>query len=136
MQATEEELVRRVREALANLYDPGALRAQPLFETLLQRRYARTADVREQLIESIERLRPGQKVDPNTRAWRPYRILHQRYVERRDAAEVQHDLALSKSQYYREHDAALAALAGLLSLEPLSNVLTAPASQSGAAPRN
>ena len=50
----------------------------------------------------------------DSRAWRPYRVLQLRYVEARSAVEVERRLAISTSQYYREHQAALDALTALL----------------------
>lgn len=106
MAVTEAGLARGVRGALASLHDPVALRRHPLA--------AAHSDLREQLVAAIEGLKPGPELDPTAKAWRPYRILRARYLEALDAPEVQRQLALGKSQYYREHEAALAALVDIL----------------------
>jgi len=120
MQVTDAALATQVRDALANLYDPVALRAHPLARLLapvggLDSGSQGGPALRQRLIAAIDDLKPGPRVDENARASRPYRILQLRYVEGLDATEVQHRLALSKSQYYREHEAALASLVALIS---------------------
>src|SRR5689334_11352940 len=120
MQTTELELARQVQDALANLYDPAALRSHPLTAILDAGNLTnpqRGDAPRERLTAAIERLNPGPQVDPAARAWRPYRILHSRYIEARDPTEVQRELAISRSQYYREHESAIASLAALLSAQ-------------------
>lgn len=119
MRVTQTEFARQVRDALANLYDPVALRAHPLSHLLAAtdeqgRNSSSAAALRKHLIAAIEGLKPDPQVAPNARAWRPYHTLQLRYVEAHDAAEVQRQLAISKSQYYREHEAALASLVALL----------------------
>ena len=59
--------------------------------------------LRQRLLEAIEALKPDPRVDRGSKAWSPYRVLHLRYVEAHDPVAVQHQLAMSKSQYYREH---------------------------------
>ena len=94
---TRSQIERHVRQALADLHDTVALRRNPL------RDYVRKA---------IDELDPGASVD--TRAARPYRVLQLRYVEGRTATEAARLLALSTSQYYREHQLALDALTTLV----------------------
>lgn len=104
-----------VRDALARLYEPEALQTDPAL-------YRRVST-------AIEEMKPGANVKPNAKAWRPYRVLHLRYVEGLNATEVQQALALSKSQYYREHESAVQALVALLSsAEPISRLIAAPRS--------
>src|SRR6478672_11444985 len=120
MQTTEAELARQVQDALANFYDPGALRSHPLTAILDAGNLTnpqRGDALRERLTAAIERLNPGPQVDPAARAWRPYRILQSRYIEGRDPAEVQRELAISRSQYYREHESAIASLTALLAAQ-------------------
>jgi predicted ATPase len=116
----QAELVRQVRHALAKLYDPASLQNHPL--TLLlalpaeqpgHSLQAGTA-LRQRLLQTIELLRPDGRADPDSSAWRPYRLLLLRYVEALDVVEVQHQLAMSKSQYYRDHEHAVERLATLL----------------------
>lgn len=117
MSVTKAEFANHVRDALANLYDPVALSTNPLFRLAgdaVVRGVPGTSSLREELIAGIEALKPGPHVDPDAKAWRRYRIMNWRYVEGVGAPDVQHRLAISKSQYYREHDFALAALVALL----------------------
>ena len=115
---THDELTRQTRRALTDLYDPAALRRNPLARTLAD---ATSPDspppapaLRDLLVSSIESLKPGINVDLSSRPWLLYRVLLLRYVEARDPTSVQHELGLSKSQYYREHEAALESLCALL----------------------
>lgn len=109
----------QVREALASLYDPIALQAHPLTRGLLSGdwplRGARTGmALRERLLAAIEALKPAPHVAPTAKVWRAYHLLQLRYVEARDPVEVQRRLGLSKSQYYREQEVALACLVAVL----------------------
>src|SRR5439155_842988 len=72
------------------------------------------AGLRREVLSTIEALKPQPPLDTNARALRPYRLLQLRYVEANDPIEVQRRLAVGKSQYYREHEAALASLTALL----------------------
>src|SRR5437870_10406988 len=114
MQGDPAEFTRQVRSALANLYDPVALRKHPLARNLA----VDGAALRQRLLDAIESLKPGPAVSPSSHASEIHSILQLRYVEARDAAEIQHELALSKSQYYREHEQAVKQVASLLAREP------------------
>ena len=106
---------RDLRKALADLHDAVALRRNPLIQNVVLSSGAdRVAALREWLVNGINALQPGAEVPGDSRAWRPYRVLQLRYVEARSAVEVERLLAISTSQYYREHQAALDALAALL----------------------
>jgi sugar lactone lactonase YvrE len=107
--AVEPELAKQIAEVLARFHDPVALRAHPLAAT-----EGGIGALRTKLTEAIEALRPGANIDPSNKAWRPYRLLTLRYLDALDRAEVEQRLAISKSQYYREHEAAIAAVASHL----------------------
>ena len=106
---TQEELARQVGEALSRLHDPVALRAHPLAG-----RPGGPAALRTELTTAIESLRPAERVDPSSRVWRGYHVMTLRYIEGLDAAAVGRRLSISRSQYYREHEAAVAAMAEVL----------------------
>ncbi len=106
---THAELARQVGDALSRLHDPVALRAHPLAGNP-----GGPAALRTELTTAIEALRPATQVDPSSRTWRRYHVLTLRYVEGLDAAEVGRRLSISRSQYYREHEAAVAAVAEIL----------------------
>ncbi|HYY87246.1 MAG TPA: hypothetical protein VFA49_00500, partial [Chloroflexota bacterium] len=120
VQRDKTDFARHVRSALARLYDPIALQAHPLARATAgysphPGRGSQLGEVlRQRLLEAIEALKPDPRVDRGSKAWSPYRLLHLRYVEAHDPVAVQHQLAMSKSQYYREHEQALERLASLL----------------------
>jgi predicted ATPase len=97
------------------LHDAVALRRNPLINNVVLTNTAdRATALREWLVSGINALQPGAGVPPDARSWRPYRVLQLRYVEARSALEVERLLAISTSQYYRDHQAALDALTELL----------------------
>jgi CheY-like chemotaxis protein len=107
-----------VRDALANLYDFVALETHPL-ATLLPtppgQPKSRADCLREHLLHAIERLQPPDRALPaSAPEWRPYLILHGRYVEGITLRELQDRLCLSERQLRREHSRALQAITTLL----------------------
>lgn len=109
MRVTPSNDTRLVSDALVRLHDPIALRRHTLASHA-----GGPAALRSYLTSAIESLRPAPEVDISSKAWRPYRLLTLRYVEGLDATEAAHRLAVSRSQYYREHEAAVAAVASVL----------------------
>jgi predicted ATPase len=115
--------VQQVRDALAHLYDPAALRRHPLAEALAPPPGAAPAAdagraLRQRLLDAIARLRPPAKAGEASRAWRRHRLLELRYVEALDPPLVREQLGIEKSQYYREHARAVDALVALLGTGP------------------
>ena len=107
-----------VRDALAHLDDPSHLQAHPLAHLAASEPGARPGGAGRALVQSlvgaIESLRPGSTADPSSHAWRGHRILSLRYVEGLGVAKVCGQLAISRAEYYRDHDRALAAVTSLL----------------------
>jgi non-specific serine/threonine protein kinase len=122
-----------VRDALAHLYDPDALRRHPLLD--VTRRPApgppaprSTAPgaaraLQGELLAAVEALRPDRPVGApggavargaGGAAARRHRLLTLRYVEALPVAAVQARLCISRAEYFREHRRAVAAVAGLL----------------------
>jgi predicted ATPase len=66
------------------------------------------------LRESIEALRPLPDVLDDAQAGRSYQLLALRYVEGKDVRSILQQLAIGHSQYYRDHQRAVAAVAELL----------------------
>jgi hypothetical protein len=66
--------------------------------------------------------------------WRAYQLLTWRYVEGLSVLAVQEKLALSKSEYYRDHQRALAAVASLLSGRRVSGRPATPTGRACARP--
>ena len=106
--ASASDEAKQVADALADLHDPMALRKHPL-----ARRSGASA-LQAELAAAIEVLRPSPQVQPSDRAWRRYHLLTLRYVEALDPAEVARRLAVSRSQYYREQEVAVSAVAEIL----------------------
>ena len=107
-----------VRNGLANLYDYATLETHaltPLFPPPSDQRKSRAEHLRHVLLYAIEQLKPPDREIVNGSVeWRPYLILHSRYVEGLSLQELQTRLALSERQLRREHGRALRAIAALL----------------------
>ncbi|HEV7216175.1 MAG TPA: hypothetical protein VGP33_13755, partial [Chloroflexota bacterium] len=110
------EFERLVRDALAHLYETVYLQTQPLA------RVAHQAEPRalhsllgktlyKRLLDGVDAVRPAAGTASGSKAMLRYRIMELRYIEGLDAPTVQHELAISKSEYYREHGRALEAVA-------------------------
>jgi non-specific serine/threonine protein kinase len=112
------DLAKHVRRALTSLYDPPALRANPLSGLLAHDGGA----LRDCLLEAIDSLKPASQVHSNGRVGRPYRLLQLRYVEGLERAEVEGRLAISTSQFYRELESALEALVALVRMRLFPSV--------------
>ena len=107
--------LRSLRRALAHLYDPVELRASPLVRLLgLEQRADVVLVLRRALVDAIESLRPQRDLPPDTRNWRIYQILHQRYAEQTTQVEVAAALGLSTRQLQREEKLAREVLADYL----------------------
>ena len=125
-----EAFGRLVREALAHLYDLPYLQTHPLAALVVRDREPGAAGpalprraagkrLRQALLEALEALRP----DPRTagavgaardQPGRSHHLLALRYVEGLPPAGVQARLAVGRSEYFREHQRGLDALASLL----------------------
>lgn len=109
-----------VRDALLHLYDPARLQSHPLLAVAgeVSAGVAPTTIggrvLRQALLDGIDALRPGPGVAAQSRAWRAYRIAELRYLEALDVAAVIQQVAVSKSQYHREHQRALHGVAATL----------------------
>jgi CheY-like chemotaxis protein len=62
----------------------------------------------------LEELDPGPNAPVFSREWRRYRLLTLRYIDGIDPQTVANELAISRRHFYREHDAAIAAIASIL----------------------
>lgn len=107
-----------VREALANLYDYAALETHPLTDVLplpRDQQQSRGEYLRHLMMLAIKKLRPLDR-EPMTdsREWRPYLVLHGRYVEGVSLQELQDRFSLSERQLRREHSRAVLAIATCL----------------------
>ena len=106
-----------VRDALTHLHDPVCLQTHPLVSLLaLQPSRASTNPGRalhQLLRDAIDELRPAaDRADPHAR--RVHEILRLRYIEALAPRDVQRALALSRAEYFRDQQHAIAAVAVLL----------------------
>jgi hypothetical protein len=116
--SSEADFRSQVHDALVHLYEPGALAASPLAR--LNRSQPRGQMVspakalQRTLLDAIDELRP-EHGRGGGRAARHHQLLTLRYVEGAPIAAIQRQLALSRSEYFREHGRALDAVAAVLS---------------------
>lgn len=108
--AQQDDLIRDLRRALARLHDPHALRRNPLSARFGGDGIA----LRDCLLQAIGCLRPTQELLAANRAERPHQLLQLRYVEALERSEVEARMAIGTSQFYRELENALEALAAIL----------------------
>ena len=111
----KDTLTQALQHALQYLYDPTELRKNQLL-TLLRIDVGTSplSQLRRVLATSIESLKPGSHVPPESHAWRVYNILTYRYVERMSQKETAADVALSVRQLRRSEHAAIEVLAHAL----------------------
>ena len=123
----------QIRQALEHLHDFAYLQNLPLIEALdstgqsLDRRVRR---LRSELLDAIDRLKPGDALSPRAKEQRPYVLMYGRYVQGLETAELMDELAISLRQLRREQKRALAAITDLL-WERFSAELDEPASMPG-----
>ncbi|HEV8636796.1 MAG TPA: tetratricopeptide repeat protein, partial [Chloroflexota bacterium] len=114
----DADLVHQVRDALVHLHDLPYLQTHPLAGRVGPAPGARAAAsgtiLRRRLLDAVEALHPPAGAAGGSHAWRGYRILVLRYVEALDVEAVREQLALSSSEYYRDHRRALAAVSSLV----------------------
>jgi CheY-like chemotaxis protein len=108
-----------VRDTINGLYDFTALESHPLLLDVMKppSEFAgsQVDYIRQIFIETIEQLKPVKKdLSQNAPEWRPYLILHKRYLEGMELKELAAWLAISDRQMRRDHHRALEALSTLL----------------------
>jgi CheY-like chemotaxis protein len=113
------EFERLVRDALANLFDQAALATHPLAPVIGRQggtQPGRSDQLRAVLLNAIEHLKPAgeQEPRPGSQEWRPYLLLHGRYVDGASLQQLQASLALSERHLRREHSRAVQAVATYL----------------------
>ena len=125
----EAQFVRLVAEAYEHLYDPVFLRTHPLTGLLVSdpalAPKERAWRVQKILLAAIDELDPGPKAPPFSLEARRHELLSLRYGEGLDPQTVADRLGISRRHFYREHQAAMEALASILR-ERCSNLAGAP----------
>ena len=113
-----QHLLSALRTALNHLYEPKWLQTSPLMGLLRTAGLGETsAALRQTLVRAIESLKPAEDIPSQSAAWRPYEILHYRYVQRFSQTQVAYQLGLSVRHLKREQEKALDLLAERLSDE-------------------
>ncbi len=110
-------LVRHVRDALDNLYDPVHLQVHPLIDTLALRRLPSETGgeaLRKLLWEAVDALKPPTSVPLHRPEWLSYRLLWLHYIQLFDQEAVQRDLGLSERSFYRRLQEAIEAVTSIL----------------------
>ncbi len=113
--AMQDAFVAELHKALQHLYDPGELRKSRLLTLFsLDKHPTPLSALRQNLLNSIQALKPGSHVPAHALEWRLYEVLTFRYVEQISQKEVATDLALSIRQLRRREKQAVRALADYL----------------------
>jgi CheY-like chemotaxis protein len=114
-QAVDAEIVRALRHALHHLYDPGMLGKSLLVALFALERNANPATaLRRLLLDAIHTLKPDALAPPQTKSWRAYQVLLQRFQEQATQQEVASDLGLSIRHLRRAEAQAVHLLAEML----------------------
>lgn len=107
-----------LKDLLPHLYDYAALETHPLVAAINPPKDfsgSRGEYVQKQVFEAIDKLQPaGIKKSIEAVEWRPYIILHNRYVEGEHLQKISSTLCLSERQVRRDHNRAVQALAARL----------------------
>jgi CheY-like chemotaxis protein len=114
-------IVEWVHEALGHLYDSHDLQDCPLAKFLageIADPLPRSQEVRRVLLEAIRSIRPEAGVPVQSSDWRSYRIMELRYIKGLNPVEAMNQLALSKSQFFREQARAVEQVAQALQENP------------------
>ncbi|MCD6518734.1 MAG: response regulator [Anaerolineae bacterium] len=109
-QLDREQFSKWVSEALKQLYDSPSLGKHPLAELFARAEGGvldRAQNLRRIFLEVIQSLRPKAGTPVDSPDWRAYRILEMRYLEGLSPDEAMLELALQKSQYFRDQARAL-----------------------------
>ncbi|MHB0856784.1 MAG: response regulator [Anaerolineae bacterium] len=115
---TRASFYAEVADAYEHLYDLVKLRTHALADALVPDealgRKDRAWRLHHLLISAISELDPGPQAPAFSREWRRHRIMVLRYIDGLDPLTAAEQVAISRRTYYREHEAALQAIAQVL----------------------
>lgn len=110
-----ELMIKCLRDALNNLYDPERLRANPLAKALgMADRGDAPISMQKIMERAIQSLKPKPAEANRSQKNRVYDLLYSRYVDQFSQKEVADQLGISLRTYQREQQTALEFLAALL----------------------
>ncbi len=113
-----ENRITEIRQILTHFYDHVYLSRHPLLRRCRKDLGGDTSvavqRLRRTLLQVIDSLRPPDEVGEEDPMWRPYMVLHRRYVLGKDMEEVEHELGLGARQIQREQRRGLEAVAQIL----------------------
>lgn len=116
-QLTYSQFVEALRGALTHLYDPVALRKNPLMQVLLPHATISSIELRRTLTASIESLKPTSEMPAGVPQHRGYQVLMFRYVQQLSQQEVADQLGFSRRHLTRAQNHAVNLLAGRLATQ-------------------
>ena len=112
------EFIFQLKELLPRLHDISVLETHPLvdlFQPHGEMLGSPGENLQQLIFDAIDKLQlKGIQPTPSAVEWRPYLILHKRYVEGLSLQELSAALSLSERQIRRDHNRAVLALAGRL----------------------
>lgn len=118
---TPQQFAEWLGDAYAHLYDIVHLRTHPLLDVLAQPGEGRTVEPKERawqlhrlLLDAIHELKPPAGAAVLSRQWRRHRLMVLRYIKALEPQAVADELNISRRHFYREHGAAMEALADIL----------------------
>jgi CheY-like chemotaxis protein len=111
----KQQILEELKTALSHLNDVALLADSPLVTLMGEpEQPSRGMDLRSQLLDLIERMKPSAQLPETSPEWRQYHIMHDRYVLRRPLWEIEHKLTIGERQVRREHSRGLAILTEML----------------------
>ncbi len=112
------QFIRQVTDAYEHLYDLAYLRTHPLMAMLVADSSLppkeRAWQLHHALLAAIDDLNPGPQAPVLSHEWRRHQLLVLHYLDGRDPQSVADQLGVSRRHYYREHEVAMEAIAGVL----------------------
>ncbi len=114
---TLAQFMEQVTQAYEHLYDLVYLRTHSLADLTVSSTASRKEkawQLHQLLVGVIEELNPGPHAPAFSKEWRRHRLMVLHYVDGLDPQTVADELGISRRHYYREHEAALEAVATIL----------------------
>ena len=110
------EFEQHLQNCLTHFYDYAYLHSNEFVGYLVPDEDVanRIQKFRKYITQSIEKMQPPDSLSPLARGARSYTILTLRYIEQEKIEDIIAHLAISRRQYYREHDRAITTLAIIL----------------------